>query len=147
MTTDTASLIKSWRSQLRQNGYRLTAPRKAVLEIVAESQESLNPTEIYDLARARYSRLGLVTVYRTLEKLEELQLVQRVHRPDNCHAFIAHTEGHEHLLLCQDCGRVAYFSGDELGDLIEDVQEQSGYRIDNHWLQFFGLCDSCQHAV
>ncbi len=139
----TSARIPVWEDALRQHGYRLTAPRQAVVEIVAESGRALNPTEIYDRARVAYPRLGLVTVYRTLEKLEELHLVQRVHRPDNCQAFIAGVEGHQHLLICQNCGRVQYFSGDQLEALIQRVEADTGYQVHDHWLQLFGKCGEC----
>ena len=100
---------RNWLQELKHHGYRLTSPRKAVVEVVANSASVLSPHEIYALGRGRYAKLGLVTVYRTLEKLEEMGLVQRVHRPDGCEAFIAGVDGHQHLLVCESCGRVEYF--------------------------------------
>ena len=123
---------------------RVTAPRQTVLRVVAESEKALSPTEIYDLGRGEYEKLGLVTVYRTLEMLEDLELVMRVHMADNCHAFVAGIEGHQHLLLCEKCGRVEYFSGDNIDGLIERVEQDSGYQIKSHWLQLFGLCSQCK---
>ena len=133
-----------WMEKLRENDYRLTAARGAVIEVLAASECAITPTEIYDLARRKYEKLGLVTVYRTLEKLEDLELVMRVHRPDNCYAFIAGIDGHQHLLVCERCGRVAYFSGDNIDNLIKRVENESGYKVHDHWLQFFGLCDDCK---
>jgi Fe2+ or Zn2+ uptake regulation protein len=88
--------------------------------------------------------LGLVSVYRTLEKLEELRLVQRVHQPQGCQAFIAAGEGHQHFLLCQRCGRVTFFEGDDLEKLIGKISNKTGYQIREHWLQLFGLCENCK---
>jgi Fe2+ or Zn2+ uptake regulation protein len=141
MTAPTRS--ETWQAALRAHGYRLTAPRQAVVEAVARSTQALNPAEVHAHARRAYPRLGLVTVYRTLEKLEELHLVQRVHRPDNCQAFVAGVEGHQHLLICQNCGRVQYFSGDQLGALIQRVEADTGYAVRDHWLQLFGECGEC----
>jgi len=90
-----------WLTQLHENGYRLTDARRAVVEIVEKSTRALTPVEVYDLARKKYRALGLVTVYRTLEKLEELHLIQRVHQPQGCQAFVSAGHGHQHLLLCQ----------------------------------------------
>lgn len=137
-----------WLECLQSNGYRITAPRQVVVEIMAESQHVLNPLEVYEKARQRYPRLGLVTVYRTLEKLEELHLIQRVHQPGGCQAFISAFSGHQHLLICKICGRVEFFQGDESGifELIQNISEESGYRIEEHWLQLFGVCQLCQNA-
>src|SRR5919201_1618351 len=99
-------LVEIWLNTLHKNGYRLTEARKAVVETIAESRRAMTPLEVYDMARALYPALGLVSVYRTLEKLEELHLIQRVHQPGGCQAFIAATDNHEHLLLCQNCGKV-----------------------------------------
>jgi len=139
-------MIESWLARLQGNGYRLTEPRRAVVETIALSRHVLTPFDVFELARRQYPRLGLVTVYRTLEKLEELELVQRVHRPSGCQAFIAAFSGHQHMLICQTCGRVEFFSGDNerMDSLMSAVGEESGYQIREHWLQLFGLCSGCQ---
>ncbi|HCU80713.1 MAG TPA: hypothetical protein DGN60_06070 [Chloroflexi bacterium] len=134
----------NWLDTLRSSGYRLTEPRQAVIDVLAKSQRALNATEIFDLAREEYSSLGLVSVYRTLEKLEELELIQKVHHPDGCQSFIAGFTGHQHLLICQVCGQTEFFEGDDLATLIEHVSRESGFTIEEHWLQFFGLCAKCK---
>lgn len=136
--------MDSWLNTLHENGYRLTEARKAVVETVAESPRALTPLEVFDSARAAYPALGLVSVYRTLEKLEELHLIQRVHQPGGCQAFVSASQGHQHLLLCQNCGQVTYFEGDNLETLMAGISKQTGYKIREHWLQLFGLCKNCQ---
>jgi Fur family transcriptional regulator, ferric uptake regulator len=133
-----------WLTQLQENGYRLTEARRAVVETIQKSTRALTPVEVFDMARKKYRGLGLVSVYRTLEKLEELNLVQRVHQPQGCQAFIAESSGHEHLLLCQNCGQVTFFEGDDLDSLIKKISNKTGYLIREHWLQLFGLCQACQ---
>ena len=136
--------IENWLTQLQDNGYRLTGARRAVVEIIATSQRALTPVEVYDAARDQYPALGLVTVYRTLEKLEELGLIQRVHQPQGCQAFITAGKGHQHLLLCSKCGRTMLFDGDDLEQFIKSVARKTGYQINEHWLQLFGLCENCR---
>jgi Fe2+ or Zn2+ uptake regulation protein len=133
-----------WLTQLHKNGYRITKARGAVVETVEKSNRALTPVEVYDMARKRYRALGLVTVYRTLEKLEELHLIQRVHQPLGCQAFISAGKGHQHLLLCQNCGQVAFFEGDDLDVLTQSIAKKTGYQISEHWLQLFGLCPNCR---
>jgi Fur family transcriptional regulator, ferric uptake regulator len=140
--------VEVWLDRLQANGYRLTAPRQAVVAVVAASRYVLNPLDVYAQARRRYSRLGLVTVYRTLDKLEEVGLLQRVHQPSGCQGFIAAFHGHQHMLICQGCGRVEMFAGDleTIDGLLAEVEKDSGYTVQEHWLQLFGLCSECRIA-
>lgn len=138
---------QAWLQHLKNSGYRLTASRRAVVRALAGSDRALNATEIYDQARQSYPTLGLVSVYRTLETLEELELIQRVHQPDECHAYLAAFNGHQHLVLCQVCGSADFFRGDDLGALFARVERESGYQINEHWLQLFGLCAECRGEV
>ncbi|HSJ86073.1 MAG TPA: Fur family transcriptional regulator [Anaerolineales bacterium] len=136
-----------WLVQLNQHGYRLTGARRAVVEIMAHSSHAITPIEIYDEARESHPALGLVTVYRTLEALEEQGLVQRVHSPQGCQAFITAPAGHQHLLLCRQCGEAAIFEGDDLETLIKSIARKTGYQITEHWLQLFGLCPNCKKGL
>ena len=135
---------ETWLTALSDNGYRLTGARRAVVEIIAESPRALTPLEVFDSARGAHPELGLVSVYRTLEKLEELHLIQRVHQPEGCQAFVSANQGHQHMLLCQKCGKVTFFEGDDLENLISVISGKTGYKIQEHWLQLFGLCDKCR---
>lgn len=136
---------KSWLTQLQSNGYRLTNARRAVVESVAGTASALNPLEVYEQARSTCPSLGLVTVYRTLEKLEELDLIQRVHQPGGCNAYLPHADGHQHLIICQRCGRAEYFEGEEDMDaFFERVAGEHGFTVNEHWLQLFGLCSECE---
>ena len=137
-------LQENWLSRLQDSGYRLTSPLRAIVAVLVQGRRALSPIDVYDLGRQEYPRLGLVTVYRTLEKLEELGLVQRVHHHQGCHRYLRSAHGHEHLLVCTACGRVETFSGDDLTGLIEGISQRSGFTIKEHWLQLFGLCTVCR---
>lgn len=135
---------EEWLSALQENGYRVTAARRAVVETIAESARALTPVEVYDAARSRDPGLGLVSVYRTLEKLEELGLVQRVHHSKGCQAFLTAGAGHQHLILCSRCGKAVLFDGDDLTTLFDAVARKTGFEIKEHWLQLSGLCADCK---
>jgi len=135
---------KSWESELSQSGYRITRPRQVILDIIAASSRPITPMEIFEQARSVMPNIGLVTVYRTVEKLEELKLVDRVHHLGQCQTVFRGTQGHQHLLVCTECGSSAYFNGLESEKQFNDIGKTYGYRITSHLLQLSGLCSECQ---
>ncbi len=138
------SLADEWIKMLQASGYRQTEARNTIVDVILESQRALEPLEIFETGRKRQSGLGLVTVYRTLERLEALGLVQRVHQPGGCNMYLRAAVGHEHLLICTSCGKAEFFNGDDLTPLMDNVAKRSGYCITEHWFQLFGLCADCQ---
>ena len=140
MLTNTSN----WFEIMQENGCRLTAPRRAVVETMEGNMRALTPVEVYDTARKKCPGLGLVSVYRTLEKLEQLGLVQRVHQTKGCQAFVRTGDGHQHLLVCHNCGKAILFEGDQLDPLFNSISKETGFQIESHWLQVFGLCKTCR---
>jgi Fur family transcriptional regulator, ferric uptake regulator len=138
------TITDQWLEKLKSTGCRVTAARRAVVDVIVSSVHALTPLEIFDAARKKDTRLGLVTVYRTLEKLEELKLIQRVHQEQGCQAFLKAGQGHQHLLLCERCGRAVLFDGDDLNALFSRISQQSGFEIKDHWLQVTGVCAECK---
>lgn len=128
---------------MRRDGCRVTAPRRAIISVLANSHHPLQPAEIYSLCKDQSPAVGLVTVYRTLERLEALGLIQRVHQEDGCHMLMPAAEGHEHYLVCTSCGRATLFQGDNLEPLFQQVAAATGYQVSEHWLQLFGTCPDC----
>lgn len=135
---------QDWLKILQEKGFRITKPLRIITDILASSNHILNPTQVYLEAREEYPKIGLVTVYRTMEKLEEAGLIERVHMPDGCQSFFQAAAGHQHLLICTKCSKAEYFEGDNLGTLFNRTGQSFGYEITNHWLQLFGLCQDCQ---
>jgi Fur family ferric uptake transcriptional regulator len=94
-----------------------------------------------------HQNLGLVTVYRTLALLAELNLVRRVHRDNGCHGYVLASPGHRHTLICQGCDQAIEFSGeDDIHALIDRVESETGYQVDDHLLQLSGLCPACRES-
>ncbi|MBN1453794.1 MAG: transcriptional repressor [Anaerolineales bacterium] len=115
------------------------------MDIVAGAQSALSPLEVYEQARSACPGLGLVSVYRTLEKLEELSMIQRVHQPGGCNAYLPHANGHQHLIICERCGKAEYFDGDDMEAFFSKVAREHGFTVREHWLQLFGVCEECEN--
>jgi len=138
------SQASEWIKLLQNSGYRQTEARNTIVDVILETNRALEPLEIFEIGRKRQSGLGLVTVYRTLERLETLGLVQRVHQPGGCNMYLRAPDGHQHLLICTSCGKAEFFNGDDLTSLMETVATRSGYCITEHWFQLFGQCPDCR---
>jgi Fur family ferric uptake transcriptional regulator len=137
-------VVEGMAQALRQAGYRLTQPRLAVLQVLQENSGFLSPAEIHERGRALYPSLGLVTVYRTLETLDELDLVRRVHGRGNCHGYARANSARGHYLVCHRCGQVVEFPCEGMEGVIEAVRQRSGFAIEEHLLELVGLCPACQ---
>lgn len=144
---NTASILKEWEQQLKQAGCRLTEPRRAILKVIAASDCPLTPVEIFDRAREKTPKLGLVTVYRTVEKLESLHLIDRIHNLGQCQTIFRGTNGHQHLLTCTSCGDSVYFDGLEAEAQFQDIGQAKGFQVSGHWLQLYGICGQCQKEI
>ena len=137
-------VLSSWQASLHRNGFRVTRPRQQVMEIIASSTTALTPQEIYQKSLEWDQSPGIASVYRTLEMLEDLGLIQQIHQPGGCHGIWPAVEGHNHYLICRDCGQMKVIEGDEdITGYIDNIEKQTGYRVDDHWLQFFGTCRGC----
>lgn len=145
MTTPTLDQrIEHWKTTLHQNEYRVTQPRLQVMRILVDSETPLTPQEIYQLSLELDSPPGIASVYRTLEMLDDLGLIQQIHQPGGCHAICPAVEGHKHLLICTSCGQMHVVEGnEEISEYIRLIEEQTGYKVEEHWLQLFGTCQNC----
>jgi len=140
----TDASLEEMAQTLRGAGYRLTRPRLAVLQVLQENSRYLSPAEICERGRALYPSLGLVTVYRTLETLDRLGLARRVHGRGNCHGYARAAGIGGHYLVCHQCGQVTEFPCERMEEIIEAVQQRSGFTVEEHLLELVGLCSACQ---
>lgn len=130
---------------LRSEGFRMTAPRRAIIQTIIEADSWQSPEEIHYRSRSCCPSLGLVTVYRTLALLSELGYVRRVHLEHGCHGYIRTELAHGHHVLCRNCHQAVEFEGmDAFTSIIEQVSTQTGYLIEDHMIELLGLCPACQ---
>jgi Fur family transcriptional regulator, ferric uptake regulator len=129
---------------LVRGGYRCTRQRRAVLGVVAAATTGVTAVEVYDAAREECPELGLATVYRTLEILDDASAVRRVHGTDHCERFVVCGEGHGHAVVCSACGQVTEFTACDMSTVMAAAARQTGYAIADHFLQLSGVCATCR---
>ena len=133
--------------KLSQAGFRITRPRRAVIQALLEDEGYASPAEVQERARCHYPGIGLVTVYRTLDLLSELGFVRRIHTEEGCHNYATTNHGHNHHLICRRCGAAVEFQGCDLSPFLARISQQTGYTIEDHLLELVGLCSNCQQAL
>jgi Fur family ferric uptake transcriptional regulator len=129
---------------LKQHGYKLTPQRRVVIQAIASTQDHLTPTAIYEKVHQDHPNIGFVTIYRTLEILAELGLICELHAGGSCRSYTISALGHHHHLICSKCSEVIDFTGYDLNELEQRLSRETGFHIEDHLLEFVGLCRNCQ---
>ncbi len=129
---------------LERSDHRMTEPRRVVASLVADQPGHFAAADLVEAAAARDLGIGRATVFRTLDVLLELGLVERLDLPSGEHAYVACEPAHHHHVVCSSCGRSEDVDDAGLRSVVRDVARQTGYRVDAHRLELFGLCPACQ---
>lgn len=126
-------------------GLRITGARRAVTDAIAEQDGHFTAEEVLAASRRRGHPVGRATVFRSLETLAGLGLIERVDLPSGEHAYVAcQPAAHHHHVVCSRCGRSAEVGDIGLNPVLDRVEETTGFRIDSHRLELFGLCEECR---
>jgi len=139
----------SWSAQalnrLQALGLRNGGARRAVIEHLGAQSCCKSAQEIHDGIRKQGGRVGIASVYRALEQLVELDLVQRVELGDGVARFEpSHADGdHHHHLVCDDCGKVEPFSDPGLERALEQAASRLSYEMQGHEVVLHGHCADC----
>jgi Fe2+ or Zn2+ uptake regulation protein len=133
---------------LETSDLRLTAPRRALMQLIADRGTGhFSAADLLADAGARRIHVGRATVFRTLDRLLDAGLVERVDLPDGEHAYVACQRSHHHHVICTVCGRSTDVADAELRATIGAIGRTTGYAIDAHRLELYGRCPSCQGST
>jgi Fur family ferric uptake transcriptional regulator len=119
---------------LEGGGYRMSAPRAAVVSALDELGCSVTAQEISDRLRERGQGVGVASIYRALQLLDDMRLVRRVDGE------------HHHHLVCDRCGRTKAFEDQELERAIEHLAGRVEYSVGTHDVTLRGMCPTCRDA-
>lgn len=134
---------------LKQNGLKVTTQRVAILEALKKRPGChLTAEEIYDCVKEEYPEIGLATVYRTVQLLSDLNVIDKLSLDDG---YIRYEIGkmeqanshHHHHLICLNCGKVFAFEDDLLETLEERIRNTLNFQVVDHEVKLFGYCKNC----
>lgn len=137
--------IEQAEATLAAAGHKRGGARRALLELLEAQRCALTAVEIEDSLRAAQRRVSRASVYRILDELEQLRLVQRV---DTGQAMVRYErvcseEGHHHHLVCDGCGLVMPFSDEALELAISSLSSRVPLTVSEHEIVLRGSCSDC----
>ena len=122
---------------------RKTRQRAAVEEMLSDRHDFRTAQQIHDDLRRYGERIGLTTVYRTLQLMTDVGDLDAIRTSDGETAYRRCSTGHHHHLVCRSCGRTVEVSGPAVERWANAVAEQHGFREISHDLEIFGTCNAC----
>jgi Fur family ferric uptake transcriptional regulator len=132
--------------KLQEKDYKLTPQRKIIIETLLEhADKHLSAEDVYNLVKVKSPDVGLATVYRTVELLAELSVLEKLDFGDGRSRYEFSEEvHHHHHLLCVNCGKVLEMDEDLLESVERRIYKAKGFKVLDHQVKFFGLCVDCQ---
>jgi Fur family ferric uptake transcriptional regulator len=132
------------RTALGDAGYRLTGARRSIAGLIAARDGPFTAADLFADARAKRLGLGRATIFRTLDVLTDLRAVERIDLPTGEHAYVACEPIHHHHVVCSSCGASRDVEDAGWRAVLADIERRTGYRIDDHRLELFGVCPDCR---
>ena len=129
--------------KLSEQGYRLTPQRMMILSAIENGDGHISAEEIYAQVTAKYPRVNISTVYRTLELLKRLELVTETDLGDGRLRYHPADKGHHHHLVCTECGAVIDLDESLLSPVKDVLLREYGFLADLKHLAIFGRCANC----
>ena len=141
MERDSHKLIE----QLKKSGERITPVRQALLEnFCRHSKPQTSQELLFDLEKKGF-KVNKTTIYRQLEVLQKSGLIKEINFADRSKHYELSSDDHHHHLICQRCHKVEDVSLDnDLDKQEHKIWQKNHFKILQHSLEFFGLCNKCQ---
>ena len=145
--------LEHFKGLLKERGLKVTSQRLAILgALLAHPQQHLTAEDIYELVRKDWPDIGLATVYRNIQLLSDMNLIDSLNLNDGFVRYEIGDEGHgehhhHHHMICQHCGKVMVFQEDLLEDLEERIFQETGFSVSDHEVKLYGICEECRRTL
>ena len=146
MATDN-TVLEDLKVVLKNKGMKYTEQRAVILQILLNIDDHLNAEEVHRIVKEKYpeQNIGIATVYRTLNFLEDVNLISSISFGKDGKKYEGNVsrEHHDHI-ICTSCGKIVEFFDEDIEKRQEDIASQNGFKITDHTMQIFGICENCQ---
>ena len=132
-----------FKSPFKDKMLRRSHPRLLIYQELSDAQMPLTPQEVYQRLLRKGKKIGLTSIYRSLELFESLGFVFKIINGSNVKYKLCELENHHHHIVCKACGNVVELNFCDISDWSKKVTESTGYQVVDHQLNFFGFCKTC----
>lgn len=133
---------------IKENNYRVTNQRKAILTMFFENKdEHMTVEEIHQCIMVDNPDIGLATVYRNVQLLSELRILNKLKLNDGFTRYeliLNKEEDKHHHLVCKDCGKIIEVKEDLMESIEETLDNHYDFLVSDHQAKFFGFCKNCR---
>jgi Fur family transcriptional regulator, peroxide stress response regulator len=129
--------------KLRNKGLRITPQRIAIIKYVTNTQSHPSAEEIHKVIQKKYPMVSMATVYKTLDLLRKMSMVQELGFADGSARYEANVRRHINI-ICMRCGRIDDMDEHSLSTLESKIAEKSKYEIFGRRFELYGFCSQCQ---
>jgi len=140
------NLLEEFKTLLKENNLKFTTQRESVFKTLFEYDKHFSPEDLYNLLKKKHpnSNIGMTTVYRTLNLLEENKLVTSISFGIAGKKYEFGYKSHHDHLICEACGKIEEFEDETIEKLQEKIAKMRGFKMTEHVMQLFGICKECQ---
>lgn len=136
---------------LRTKKIKVTPQRMAVYAVLQQAGDHPNVEMIYKKLKPNYPAISLATVYKTVDILKKVGLIQELNIGEGGLRYDSNPDPHAHV-YCKNCGKVSDLHSIFLEQLqnqlpIQKIMEKTGFQVFSVQLYFYGLCRQCQHKT
>ena len=139
-------LLEKFQTLLKENALKFTKQRELVLKFLYENDGHFTPEDIYTLLKEQYPEIniGIATVYRTLTLLETSQIVSSISFGVQGKKYELGLKKHHDHLICTKCGEIIEFFDETIEQRQEEIAKKFNFKMTDHTMKIFGLCEKCQ---
>jgi Fur family ferric uptake transcriptional regulator len=140
------SLLVKFKDILKHNNLKFTKQREVVLKTMYNNDDHFSPESLYILIKETYPDLnvGIATVYRTLNLLEDSDMVTSLSFGSSGKKFELGNKPHHDHMICKMCDEIIEFEDEEIETRQEEIADKYGFKLTGHMMQLYGICNSCQ---
>ncbi|MFC2571241.1 MAG: Fur family transcriptional regulator [Campylobacter sp.] len=139
------ALLEKFKKILRDNGLKYTQQREVLLKTLYNNDEHFTPERLYFFIKETYPDLnvGIATVYRTLNLLEEAEMVTSISFGSQGKKFELATKPHHDHMICRRCGTIIEFEDQTIEKRQSSIAKEHGFKLTGHMMQLYGVCKEC----